>query len=181
MRLPPNFLEAHLAAHPLGSRRAALGPFLDEVERRLPVHQRMGTRSVQGMVESARAGGAPVPGIRLYTGNVSFRRSDYLAVGGFDPAFRISEDAELGVRLERAGVEIRIVEDATTIHASDHASLDGWVRRSLAYGRADSRVAEKHPGDAGTSPWRFLWRVSRVSRPLLLLSALAPGAMRPVT
>lgn len=180
MRLPPSFVEAHLRAHPPGSRRAVLGPYYDdETAGRLPLHQRMGTRSVLRSMRAARDG-RRVAGSRLYTGNVSFRRDDYLAVGGFDPAFRISEDAELGVRLERAGVEVVFAEDAATVHASDHTDLGAWVRRSIAYGRADSLMAAKHPDDPDTSPWRFLTHVSKLSRPALLASALAPAAMRPL-
>ena len=181
MRLQPGFLEAHLRAHPPGTRRVALGPFENETRQRLAAHERMGTRSVNGIFAGVRSGQLRLRGTNLYTGNVSFRRDDYLAVGGFDPAFRISEDAELGVRLERAGVEITMAEDAVTVHASDHADLAKWVQRSIAYGGADSRMAEKHPGDPATSPWRFVWQVRAFSRPFLLLSAFHPTLMRPVT
>lgn len=179
MRLRDDFLEAHLEAHPKGSRHVVLGPFHDDDAQRLPAHERMGRRSVDGMVAAARSGRLKLRGVNMYTGNVSFRRSDYLAVGGFDPAFRISEDAELGVRLERAGATVMLAERAGTVHASDHADLQKWIRRSIAYGSADSRMAEKHPGDATTNPWRFIWTVNLVSRPFLLASALAPGIMRP--
>jgi hypothetical protein len=119
-------------------------------------------------------------GTYLYTGNVSFRRQDYVAVGGFDVSFRISEDAELGVRLDLAGAEFRFAEEATAWHASDHTSLATWMRRSMAYGVADSRVSAKHPGVLWANPWRFLFLMHPASRLLLLASALTPRAMLPV-
>ena len=38
-------------------------------------------------------------GWNLYTGNVSFRREDYVAVGGFDPSLKQYGDDVLGRRL----------------------------------------------------------------------------------
>jgi serine acetyltransferase len=111
---------------------------------------------------------------------VSFRREDYLRVGGFDPAFRISEDAELGIRLEAAGATFAFSEGAEALHASDHTRLEKWMRRSEAYGIADAMVSDKHSTRPSANPWRFLFLVNPVSRPLLLASAMAPRAMKPV-
>ena len=115
----------------------------------------------------------------MYTGNVSFLRADYLAVGGFDRSLRLSEDAELGIRLERAGAQVMLSERAAAIHASDHTSLSGWMRRSIAYGAADAAIARKHGVTPATNVWRYLFLVHPVSRLFLLVSALAPSVMVP--
>ncbi len=176
MRVEPTFLAAHLAAHPAGSRRAVLGRLMSPHGERLRLFERYQLAQMERIAEDARAGRAPLRGSHVYTGNVSFRRADYFAVGGFDLAFRLSEDAELGMRLERSGVTIARSDDAVAIHASDHASLTKWLARSQAYGAADARIAEKHGGDRDADPWRFLFLVNPLSRPLLLLAVLLPAA-----
>jgi serine acetyltransferase/GT2 family glycosyltransferase len=180
MRVGPDFLAQHLAAHPPGSRRVALGRLRAEPGVRLRLHEQAPLATGDALFDAVARGAQRVRGTNLYTGNVSLPRADYEAVGGFDRSFRLSEDAELGVRLERAGVAFGLAPDAVSWHASDHASLAGWMRRSHAYGAADARVAAKHPDVPDADPWRFLFLVNPVSRPLLLLAALAPGAMRPV-
>ena len=180
MRIQPTFLAEHLAAHPPGSRRVVLGRLLTVDDGHLPLFERMHMQLLDKLAAEV-ASGAKVPnGADLYTGNVSMRRADYLGVGGFDRAFRLSEDAELGIRLEQSGVEFGLSEAASSLHASDHTSIDAWVRRSIAYGGADTRVAAKHPTLRRADPWRFLFMVNPVSRVLLYLSAFRPALMRPV-
>lgn len=178
MLVEADFLEAHLAAHPPGSRNVVLGWIRQAPGIAMPLFERYQASLLDRQAANLRAGRATLCGSNLYTGNVSLRRDEYLAVGGFDPAFRLSEDAELGLRLERAGCAFHFSERAASLHASDHASLAGWVRRSIAYGAADSRMAEKHPDLPGADPWRFLFLVNPMSRPMLLASALAPGIGR---
>ena len=181
MRVGPDFLAEHLAMHPPGTRRAVLGRLRPEPGARLPLFERCHLALLAKLEEDVARRRIALRGTNLYTGNVSFRRADYLAVGGFDPAFRLSEDAELGVRLELAGVEFRFADGAIAWHASDHTSLATWMRRSAAYGAADSRVAAKHPEHEWVSPWRFLFLMHPISRPALLTSALAPALARPIT
>lgn len=180
MRVGPDFLAAHLAAHADGTRRVALGPVRNAPGGRLPLFERFHLAMNDRLMTEVRAGRAALRGSHLYTGNVSFRRLDYEAVGGFDPAFRISEDAELGIRLEANGVAFVVAEGADAIHASDHTSSDAWLRRSHAYGVADASIAAKHPELPDADPWRFLAQVSPLSRPFLLAAATHPAAMRPV-
>jgi GT2 family glycosyltransferase len=180
MHVGPTFLAEHIAAHPAGTRRVVLGPIRPRSGDRLPLFERCHLALVRKLEERVRTGRTVLRGTYLYTGNVSFRRDDYLAVGGFDTSFRISEDAELGVRLDLAGAEFRFADGATAWHASDHTSLKAWMGRSMAYGGADSRVSEKHPGLQWANPWRFLFLMHPASRALLLASALIPWAMRPI-
>jgi serine acetyltransferase/GT2 family glycosyltransferase len=178
MLVGADFLEAHLAAHPAESRNVVLGSIRPAPGAAGPLFERYQASLLERQAAELRAGRTTLVGSNLYTGNVSVRRADYLGVGGFDPAFRLSEDAELGIRLELAGCTFVFSEAAVSFHASDHASLAGWMRRSLAYGAADSRVAEKHPDVAAADPWRFLFMVNALSRPLLLASALFPAGGR---
>lgn len=57
------------------------------------------------------------------------RAVQYLKVGGFDVALGLSEDAELGLRLEKDGATFHVSESAHSVHHSDHASLGGWLKR----------------------------------------------------
>jgi len=180
MRVTPTFLADHVGAHPSGSRRAALGRIHIDTAEAQPLFERCHMHLFEKLERDVRAGTVTLRGTNLYTGNVSFHRRDYFAVGGFDTAFRLSEDAELGVRLELAGVQIVFADGAKTLSASDHRSVRGWMRRSAAYGAADSRVSQKHPEVLWANPWRFLFLMHPLSRPALLASALAPRAVRPL-
>lgn len=179
MRIPPTFLAAHLASHPAGSRRVTLGVLRPPRDVRQPLFERYQMVMWQRLYDHAAAGGV-IHGWSLYTGNVSFRRDDYLAVGGFDRTLRLSEDAELGIRLEASGVEFQVSADAWAENASDHASLSAWMRRSEAYGQSDARIADKHPELPAASPWRFLPLLHPISRPIMHLALRAPSLMAPV-
>lgn len=180
MRVERDFLEAHAREHPDGTRNAVLGVLRTAPDARLPLFERYQMAMLGRLYENVRSGREAVRGWDLYTGNVSFRREDYLAAGGFDPSLRLSEDAELGIRLEADGVAFRISDAAFAVNASDHTSVDAWMSRALRYGSADARIAEKHPELAAANPWRFLFMISPVSRPVMLAAVIVPWLMRPV-
>lgn len=175
MRLPPTLLEEHLRRHRaghsvvLGHIRSA--PRLDQ----MPLFERFHAQQLDRQVSAFRSG-LPARGVHLCTGNVSFRRADYLAVGGFDRTLARSEDRDLGIRLERAGARFTFAEDAYTVHESDHTSLEVWLKRAFLYGVYDSRIGAKHSDVPSVSPWRFLFLVHPVSRPLLLATTAVPEA-----
>lgn len=174
MRIAPGFLESHLRAHPAGSRRVVLGRV--RVDGTAPLVDRFQALGIDRLMTEVREGRALLRGSHLYTGNVSFRRDDYVAAGGFDPAFRISEDAELGLRLERGGATFAFSEEAVAVSAPGPGDVGAWLRRSFEYGLTDARVAEKHPDLPHADPWRFLFLVRGISRPWLLASAHRPRA-----
>jgi glycosyltransferase involved in cell wall biosynthesis len=174
MQVAPDFLARHLSAHPAGSRRAVLGRLRLDPSRSYPLFERHHARVVDCLASDILAGRGELEGTNLYTGNVSFRREDYLAVGGFDHSLARSEDAELGIRFEQADVTLCLSDAAGAWHSSDHTSVRVWMRRAFEYGVWDLRISRKHPDVATANPWRFLFRVSPISRPLLLLSAVAP-------
>lgn len=180
MRVRDTFLAAHVAAHPPGSRRVVLGVLLPDPEAELPLFERYQMAMLDRLYDNVRSGREAMRGWDLYTGNVSFRRADYLAVGGFDRTLRLSEDAELGMRLEEAGVSFGLSDAASATNASDHVSVSAWMGRSLRYGISDARIAEKHPEWPAANPWRFLFMISGVSRPFMLGAVIAPWLLRPV-
>jgi GT2 family glycosyltransferase len=80
------------------------------------------------------------------TGNLSVRRDDFLAVGGFDTAFRGygGEDYDLGYRLLRRGV--RLVADPSATAAHHHVTRPAQVLRQMRQeGANDVRLGRKHP------------------------------------
>ena len=111
--------------------------------------------------------------MHLFTGNVSLPRAAYLAVGGFDLTLRRSEDVELGIRLEKAGLTFEFCDEASTVHSSDHASQARWLETALIYGIYDSRIARKHQ-ERAVSPWRRLLEANLLAKPFLLLSVVTP-------
>ncbi len=188
VRIGRDFLEAHAEAHGAahddfptpGPGRVVLGRLRPEPDTPLPLFERFHLATLDRLAADVARGVQRPVGSNVYTGNVSMRRAAYEAVGGFDRSLRLSEDAELGMRLDRAGAEIVLSDAAVGWHASDHTSLAKWMRRSAAYGAADLRVSTKHGGRPDTNPWRFLFAVNPVSRPLMLLAALAPAVARPL-
>ena len=177
MIVPPEFLAEHMALHAGSTMQVVLGRLRVPAGYRLQLFERMQLALLDRLFEEVAAGRQRPAGKDVYTGNVSFLRADYLAVGGFDRSLRLSEDAELGMRLERAGAQVVLSERAAALHASDHASLSGWMRRSIAYGAADAAIARKHGVTPATNVWRYLFLVHPVSRIFLLASALVPSVM----
>ncbi len=182
MQVGPDFLQRHLDAHPPGSRRVVLGRIsADPRVAHMPLFERWYAFRLDSVARQVEAGTQRLEGSALYTGNVSMRRADYLAVGGFDPLLERSEDAELGLRLEAAGVEFAFAALAVTLHGSDHTSEATWLTRAFAYGVFDSRIRTRHPTTLQADPWRLLFKLRAPVRPLLAAVVLAPNATRPVS
>ncbi|MEO8076410.1 MAG: glycosyltransferase, partial [Acidobacteriota bacterium] len=177
MQLPPHFLAAHLAHHHQGSRQVVIGRIRRDSTSPLPLHERFHASLLDRFADDVRTGRAQPQGTDLFTGNVSMRRAHYLSVGGFDLSLRRSEDVELGVRLQKAGLTFCFSEDAYTVHSSDHASQPAWLETALTYGVYDSRIAQTHP-ESFINPWRHLCDAHPLSRPFLVASVIAPALAR---
>ncbi len=175
MRVEADFLAAHVAAHDAGAT-VVLGLIAPAPQlAKMPIFERFHAAQLAAFVASVNAGTEVVRGISVCTGNVSFRRQAYLDVGGFDRSLARSEDRELGVRLEKNGNVLRFCAQAKTVHGSDHADLNVWLRRALHYGMYDRRIAQKHPEVESADPWRFMTLIHPLSRALMAVPILAPS------
>jgi serine acetyltransferase/GT2 family glycosyltransferase len=173
MELPPEFLEAHLRAHEQGFR-VALGHIAPpEHHAEMTLFERFHLGQIKRNI-AAQLRGEKVRGVHLCTGNVSFRREDFLDVGGFDETLKRSEDRELGIRLEQHGAPFTFAEEAVSHHHSDHEDAGVWMRRAFLYGVYDRRIGKKHEDVEDADPWRFFFRVNPISRPLLVGAIVAP-------
>jgi len=175
MHAGPELLAEHLLAHPPGSRRAVMGVILAPPDiHRMPLFERWHQKLLEAFAENASSGRIQLRGHHLYTANLSFRRVDYLAVGGFDRTLACSEDWELGLRLEKAGVEIAFSNKAATVNGSDHKSLASWRSRGFRYGQYEGSIARKHKNIPHASPWRHLESLSPITVPIMVAPALVP-------
>lgn len=182
MQLPENYLAAHLALHPPGSRRAVVGRIkADPNVQGMPYWERWYAHRFDTLAERYASGALELTGSSFHTGNCSLRRADYLAVGGFDPALKRSEDIDLGYKLEKSGVEFVFTGDGYTLHGSDHTREDVWLKRAYLYGVYDSKIHHKHPELPQANPWRFVFRISAPARPFVAAAALTPTATKPLS
>lgn len=177
MRVDSHFLQAHKEAHAKGATVVLGHIAASEHLGEMPVFERFHAHQLARFVEGVKSGRIHARGVHVCTGNVSFRRADYIKLGGFDPALKRSEDRELGVRLEAAGGTLAFALDAITRHESDHSDLRVWLKRAFHYGVFDRKISQKHPHIEMADPWRFFFLVSPVTRPLLLAAIVAPGPM----
>ena len=178
MLVPPEFLAEHVKAHDAGFTLVLGHIAPDESLHDKPLFERFHAQQLARFVARYTEHPTEVRGVMVCTGNVSFRRADYLAVGGFDKTLGRSEDRDLGVRLQKAGARLYFAEKALTTHRSDHTDLSVWMRRNYNYGVYDSRIHHKHPDRLDADPWHFFFLVNPVSRGLLLAAVASPEVGR---
>lgn len=117
------------------------------------------------------------PGARLRffsTNNLAIAATDFRAIGGFDAAFRVSEDREFCDRWAASGGALTFVPDAIVIHRHDLSPIR-FVRRHFAYGRGTPRFYAARVRD-GRPPLRVDPRFYR----LLVTAPWRRGARRPM-
>jgi succinoglycan biosynthesis protein ExoA len=102
----------------------------------------MGTRVGAGGA-TYRTGTTPGPADTVYLG--VFRADVLRRVGGFDPRFVRNQDAELNLRLRRAGYTVWF-EPRLAVDYRPRESLAALARQYLAYGRYRRLTAQVHPG-----------------------------------
>jgi GT2 family glycosyltransferase len=176
MQVGCEFLEQHLRAR-RGPRDVVLGRIrADPALHAMPLFERWHADLLDRKADGLRFGALPAQGNLLFSGNVSFRRADYLAVGGFDATLGQSEDVELGLRLEKAGATFRFADAAWTMHGSDHTSLSRWRARARRYGACDQRIGLRHEELRHASPWRFAFELHPLTRAFLGIAVFAPRA-----
>jgi GT2 family glycosyltransferase len=146
MEATPGFLEAHLRAHPPGSRIAVIGAAPVSITPELPPHVKyIGEKFNAHLEQLARAGG-PLKLRDFYSGNFSIRRELFDAVHGFDERFTVygNEDLELSIRLTAAGVRLVYEPSAIAMQSYDK-DFDGLARDNVAKGRTAVLLARLHP------------------------------------
>ncbi|MBN1762924.1 MAG: glycosyltransferase [Methanomicrobia archaeon] len=82
-----------------------------------------------------------------YVDHVSFacyRRNVVEQVGNFDPAFWCGQDAELDIRIYKAGYKILYTPDTKVYHFK-RSTTRGLFRQMYRYGLARARMVRKHP------------------------------------
>lgn len=133
VQAPDGWLAAHAAAHASRAPIVVNGPIVN-----VPSYD---SERKPTMANYSRA--------FLCTCNVSMRREDLHASGGFDESFRLYgwEDTELGVRLREAGVAWKFAWDAYLWHIKPPTenTLEVETRKALEKARMAGRFVDKHP------------------------------------
>ncbi|HVB97287.1 MAG TPA: glycosyltransferase [Chloroflexota bacterium] len=87
--------------------------------------------------------------------SAAYRRSAFLAAGGFDVSLAAAEDVELSYRLSKSGQRLVFAPKAHVFHYHGE-SLHRYATRKLRYGLWRSLVYARHPdktqGDSHTPP-----------------------------
>ena len=122
----------------------------------------------------------PTP-LFLDTANASFRRSAFLAVGGFDERFPFAfEDIDLGYRLRLAGYCLQTTLEAVVWHYEPD-SLFRMMHKSFQYGQGQEIFRRYHPEVYEGLPswgWHLVardWLNNKVRQ-----ASRAPAPIRPV-
>jgi len=125
----PGLIEAHREAQAAGPGRVVMGRPI------LVVPQRRGDRTIPPGPRDTNA--------LLADASMSMRRSELLAVGGYDVSMRGWEDIDLGIRFQQAGVRIEVAPGALVTH---HIGRPYRLFRSqrLDRGRAQARGVARH-------------------------------------
>jgi GT2 family glycosyltransferase len=179
----PDTVARHLAAHAAlaPSEVAVLGTFEQPEEHLNNALMRLLEHSNYVFGYAGFAPGQTLDGAHFYTCNTSVARAAVLAVGGFDPAFRMfAEDTDLGLRLERAGVPLVYRPECRALH-HHFLSFDALRRRQRVVAQAHVRLLAKHPARLERSAgWRTLGaaEITRRNAPVLPHLATIEGAAR---
>jgi GT2 family glycosyltransferase len=152
----PDCVARHLARHD-GSRRAVVGDCPIVLPERPRPHDLSGWAWWLDFNHQRAARAGRAPSYRdVCTGNLSLRRDDLVAVGGFDEGFAGygGEDWELGVRLLDSGVEVVAEPAAIARHHRRHTAAD-LLAHTRSEGRADVHFARRHPAVLGSLRLRY--------------------------
>ncbi len=118
-------------------------------------------------------------------GNSLYRVAPLRAAGGFDPAMRVGEEPELGVRLRGRGGRMQHLGTVMARHHLDIRSLREYLRRNYTSGVACAMVAQKTGGLArgywSGRLWRTLGLAGLFTAPVALALPLSVWAARPAT
>ena len=108
----------------------------------------------------------------FFSGNVSLPGELFRSLGGFDTELERLEDYELGLRLLKAGARFVLAPEAAGRHY-DRTDLRQWLNRIRAEGKADVRIAERHP-ETRPGLWGLLWARHRLTSMVRRYAFAAP-------
>lgn len=124
------------------------------------------------------------------TANLGVRRDAFLAIAGFDPAYRhIGEDVDFCLRARAAGFPLVWCPEAVVRHRAEATAI-AVIRRAVIHGYSSNQHARRWQGDIGWRHWRHPrpalsgdWALRRfgdsaVGHPELLSAARAEYAAR---
>lgn len=87
--------------------------------------------------------------------NFGARRSDLVALGGFDESFETGEDLELSMRIWMAGISLRF-EPTASIHYRFRPTLAASFHRACAYGAVRPRLGDELRSAGRAAPSRLM-------------------------
>ncbi len=177
------FVSAHLALHRRDPNRkvVGVGPGLFPPALRESRFRRWLEDSGEAFGTSFTVPRAPLSSHFFYCANVSAKRRFLLEGGLFDARFPFDcwDDAELGARLARAGMQSVLVPEAVAWH--EHPVTLAERRQTMRRAGASAAILESlAPGPHAWQAWarQPTWRTSAAARWRLVLAALLPRHSR---
>lgn len=165
MELSPAFLSEHLTVLRAGtSKTIVIGRVVPDAGwERASIHEAMRTHALLGLHNRLAQGTRRPTAHAFMTGNVSFPRSFYVSIGGFDQNLRLAEDTELGLRFEFAGAQFVFADKASAVHHMHLGKYEEWLRRCIEYGTNAVYIYSKLERDSRAHPLRNLVNGSRLN------------------
>jgi len=143
----PTLLAEHLAVHCRNPRErwAILGSFIPTEECNRHALSLWLQRSTFLFPQNALHPGQLCDAAYFITCNLSVARQAVVEAGSFDPAFRVGEDTELGIRLAAKGYRVKYHPSAQAWHEHPKVTTEDLLRRARTYGPVHVALFEKHP------------------------------------
>lgn len=173
----PDLIERHLEAHRRGDHVVAIGRLAPAPLPEVPGWWRWLERQLEKQYREMCEGRRQPDGGCLYGGNCSMRRETFLAVGGFNEQLAHSEDVELGLRLERAGVRFLPALGASGEHWG-YRTYPSWREMAHRYGRWDGAVALSDGVPSLARLGGSFWRRGRLTRLCIRGVCVSPLRLR---
>jgi glycosyltransferase involved in cell wall biosynthesis len=162
----PDWLE-----HGLRAMRTT-GFVVGAVEPREEDRERIGAFSRFLRVTAGEAAWTP-------TANLFVRRADLEQVGGFDERFRVAEDVDLGLRLQKAGTTYRFEPGVLVHHAVNQPSWRALVREQQRWVDLPLVIATHRDRRAALLVGGIFWKPTHARVLLAGMAVAALAARRP--
>lgn len=153
MLCDPGLIQAHLAAHVGNTRSVAFGAIFLSDDSPPSLSAECFNREIGEIYLAKRRNPDEIwRDSDCVFSNASLSRELLDDFGGFDEAFRMREDFELGTRLRRAGTRCLYAGNAIARQYYAKTSAD-LIRNAEEFAVADVMFAHKHPGVQGHLVW----------------------------